>query len=241
MGHGKTTRRLALASIPLLAAPSHTRAEWFADLYGGVAYTPRSDILMVIGSPTGPADHSFHDVEWDQSGVFGARAGYWFDSAPWYGVGIDVFRFKADVPTQTVNLTISGTTAPATLRAIDFSADVVALDLVRVRYGFLASPGYAKGRAQAYATAGPALFRIKVTNKENGELTNEPATDTTTGYKVGTGLSWQLGPTAALFGEYRFTHVHSEPVLTGTITGARVPTKFDLDTHHVVAGVSFSF
>src|SRR5262249_1525407 len=241
MSKGNTTRRLVMACFPLLAAASDARAEWFADLYGGIAYTPRSDILMVIGSPTGPADHTFHDVEWDQSGVFGARAGYWFDSLPWYGVGLDFFRFKADVPTQTVNLTISGATAPATLKAIDFSADVIAFDLVRVRYGFLASPGYANGRAQAYATAGPAVFRIKVTNRENGERTNEPATDTTTGYKVGTGLSWQLTTAAALFGEYRFTHVHSEPVLTGTITGAHVPTKFDLDTHHVVAGVSFRF
>jgi opacity protein-like surface antigen len=241
MCHWTTTHRLAVACLLLFAAASPVRAEWFADLYGGVAYTPHSDIIMMIGSPTGPADHTFHNVEWDPSGAFGARAGYWFDSVPWYGVGLDVFRFKADVPTQTVNLTISGVTAPATLRAIDFSADVMALDLVRVRYGFLASPGYAKGRAQAYATAGPAIFRIKVTNKENGELTNAPATDTTTGYKAGAGLSWQLNTTAALFGEYRFTHVHSEPALAGTITGARVPTKFDLDTHHLVAGVSFRF
>ena len=27
----------------------------------------------------------------------------------------------------------------------------------------------------------------------------------------------------------------------GTITGARVPMPFDLDTHHLLAGVSFSF
>jgi opacity protein-like surface antigen len=45
----------------------------------------------------------------------------------------------------------------------------------------------------------------------------------------------------ALFGEYRYTHFHAEPLLTGTITGARVPLKFDLDTHHVVAGLSFRF
>jgi opacity protein-like surface antigen len=241
MRHPTTACRFAAACFLFFAAAGPARAEWFADLYGGVAYTPRSDIVMMIGSPTGPADHTFHDVEWDQSGVLGARAGYWFDSVPWYGVGLDFFRFNADVPTQSVNLTISGVTVPANLKAIDFSADVVAFDLVRVRHGFFDSPGYAKGRAQAYATAGPALFRIKVTNKENGELTNEPATDTTTGYKVGGGLSWQLTTAAALFGEYRFTHVHSEPALTGTITGARVPTKFDLDTHHVVAGVSFRF
>jgi hypothetical protein len=43
-----------------LAAPAH--AEWAVDLYGGVAYTPRSDLVMVVGGPGGTsADHTFHD------------------------------------------------------------------------------------------------------------------------------------------------------------------------------------
>jgi opacity protein-like surface antigen len=61
------------------------------------------------------------------------------------------------------------------------------------------------------------------------------------GYKLGAGLSWQLTRVAAIFGEYRYTHVHAEPVLDGTITGARVPMPLDLNTHHLVAGVSLRF
>ena len=205
--------RPAALCFVLFAAASPARAEWFGDLYGGFAYTPRSDILLVVGSPTGPADHTFHDVKWETSGVIGARAGYWFDAAPWYGIGLDVFRFNADVATQEVQVTIQGTTAPATLKSIDFSAAVVAFDVVRLRYPLAVSPEYPKGRLQPYATGGPALFRIKVTNRLNGELTNEPASDTSTGYKLGAGLSWHLTRTASIFGEYRFTHVHSEPAL----------------------------
>src|SRR4051812_44100061 len=99
---------LAALCFLLFAVATPVSAEWFADLYGGVAYTPRSDITLVVGSPAGPADHTFHDVEWEKSEVFGARAGYWFDAAPWYGIGLDVFRFDANVPTQTVDVTISG-------------------------------------------------------------------------------------------------------------------------------------
>jgi opacity protein-like surface antigen len=232
---------LAPLCLPLLAAATPASAEWFADLYGGSSYTPRSDLVLIVGSPTGPADHTFHDVKWDASGESGVRAGYWFESAPWYGIGLDVFRFDANVPMQTVDLTISGATAPAALQKIDFSISAVALDLVRLRYPFLVSPEYPKGRFQPYLTAGPAFFRVKVTNKGNGELTTTQAVDSVTGYKLAGGLSWQLVKNVAIFGEYRYTHFHAEPVLQGTITGASVPLKFDLDTHHVVAGLSFRF
>jgi opacity protein-like surface antigen len=231
-------RFIALILI-VWASPAY--AEWYADLYGGAAYTPHSDITLVVGSPSGPADHVFHDVKWNQSTELGLRVGYWFKSAPWYGVGVDAFQFDANVSSQSVDTTISGATAPATLQAIDFSASAVGFDVVRLRYPLLASSEYPMGRLQPYASAGPALFKVRVTNKANGELTTQSASDTALGYKLGAGLSWQFTPRIGVFGEYRYTHVHAEPDLQGTITGARVPTKFDLDTHHLVAGLSFRF
>ena len=219
--------------IALFLAATPAWAEWNADLYGGVVYTPRSDIVQVIGSPAGPADHTYHDVRWDNSAVLGARAGYWFLAAPWYGVGLDVFRYYADVPIQMVDVTISGARTPVTLQAIDFRVTAFAFDIVRLRYP--------AGNLEPYASAGPALFKVKVTNRGNGELTTTAGRDDAWGYKVGAGLAWFVARSAALFAEYRFTHVHSEVVLQGTITGAGVPTRFDLDSHHVVAGASLRF
>jgi opacity protein-like surface antigen len=233
-------RRIAVVLF-LVGLSGTARAEWFADLYGGSAYTPRSDIVLVVGSATGPADHTFHDVKWDSSAAYGARAGYWLESAPWYGVGLDVFRFRADVPTQTVDTTISGVTAPATLREIDFSVTAVGFDVVRLRYPLFPGAGFPGGRLEPYLTAGPAIFRVTVTNKGNGELTTTPAVDTVGGYKAAGGLSWRLTKDFALFAEARYTHFHAEPKLQGTITGATVPTRFDLDTWHALAGGSFRF
>ena len=220
-------------TLLLLAVPVAAHAEWNADLYGGVVYTPRSDITQSIGSSSGPADHTYHDVRWDNSAGLGARGGYWFPAAPWYGLGLDVFRYYADVPIQMVDLTISGATTPVQLQAIDFRVTTIALDIVRVRYQ--------AGKLEPYASAGPALFKVKVTNRGNGELTTTAGRDDAWGYKAGAGLSWFVSKSAALFAEYRFTHVHSEVVLQGTITGAGVPTRFDLDSHHAVAGASFRF
>jgi len=121
------TRVLPLgALLGAMVMPAH--AEWDLALYAGAAHTPKSDVTMVIGGPGGSADHTFHDVKWDPSAEYGLRGGYWLG---WYGVGLDVFRFDADIPTQTVNVTIQGATAPVTLQAIDVAVTAVALDLVR--------------------------------------------------------------------------------------------------------------
>jgi opacity protein-like surface antigen len=225
----------------LLTLATPASAEWFADVYGGASHTPRSDVVLVVRPGGADADHTFHDLKWSPSATFGARAGYWFDAAPWYGVGLDIFHFDANLPTQTVDTTISGVTAPAALQAIDFSVNAIAFDLIRLRARLMAGLEYPNGRLQPYVTAGPALFKTRVTNKGNSELSNRAVDDTSWGYKVGAGVSWHVSKAAALFGEYRFTHYHAEPMLDGTITGARVPMRFDLDTHHVIAGVSLRF
>lgn len=231
-----------IAGLALLfTAATPVFAEGFADLYGGVSHTPRSDLTFVVRPAGRSSDHTFRDVKWDPSVVFGARAGYWLEAAPWYGVALDVFRFNANIPTQTENSTIVGVSGPATLGAIDIAVTVIALDLARLRYPMMVSSEYSKGRLQPYLTAGPALFRIKATNKGNGELTSQPGTDSAIGYKLGAGLSWQLTKVAALFGEYRYTHVRAEPVLDSSLSSLRVPLQFDLNTHHLVAGASFSF
>lgn len=227
--------------LALLAAATPAAAEWNLDFYGGAAYTPRSDFTLVVSRPSGSLDHSFHDVEWDTSAAYGLRVGYWLESKPWFGMALDIFQFNADIPAQTVNTTIQNVeSGPLPLGAIDFAVSAIAFDL-RLRTPLLASAEFPRGRLQPSVTAGPAIFRVEVTNRGNSELTTRPATDTVLGYKLGAGLSFQLTKAAAIFGEYRFTHFHAEPVLDGTITGGKVPMRFDLDTHHLVAGVSWLF
>jgi hypothetical protein len=156
-------------------------AEWFGDLYAGAAYTRRSDVTLIIRPPGLDFDHTFQEVKWDSSPEFGARLGYWFGALPWYGVGVDVFHFNADIPMQTVDsniMTIGA--APATLQKIDISTTAFGLDLLRLRY---------RGeRWEPYTTAGPALFRVRAQNVGNGELTTDAATDRAWGFRLGAGL-----------------------------------------------------
>ena len=89
--------------------------------------------------------------------------------------------------------------------------------------------------------AGPALFVTRVQNQSNGELSHRAVTDTSVGFKVGAGASWQVWNHLAFFGEYRFTHVRVEPVLDSGLSSLRVPLQSDLNTHYLLAGLSWRF
>ena len=223
--------RPLVAALTLLAATS-AGAEWQADFFAGASHTPKSDMTLVVNTPAGPADHEFREVRWKNSLEVGARATYWLASVPWYGLGVDFAHFDADIPIQSVNTTIRGVTAPATLGAIDFSVFTLGLDLVRLRY---------RGTLQPYFAAGPALFRIKATNVGNPEMTRRPVVDTALGYKVGAGVSLALRKDLGLFTEFRYTHVKADLLFDSALSSSRFPLRFDLNTHHLVTGLSVSF
>ena len=225
-------------AVWFLTAPAF--AEWYADLYGGIAYTARSDATLVLRAP-GATNHTFDNIKWDRSSLIGGRAGYWFEKVPWFGVGVDVFRFYPDIPTQTVPGTIQGVRQPVTLQKIDYSVTAIAFDVVRLRLPLLESQEFPTGRLQPYMTVGPALFLTRAKNVLNGELDTQTATDTSPGVKAGTGASWQLSRHIAVFGEYRFTHFRAGPVFNSTISSLRVPLESDLNTHHLLAGLSWRF
>jgi hypothetical protein len=194
----------------------------------------------VLRAP-GATDHTFDKIQWRTSPLLGGRAGYWFEKTPWFGMGLDVFRFYPDAPKQTVPGVIQGVKQPVTLQTIDYEVTALALDVIRLRLPLLESPEFPRGRLQPYLTAGPAFFFTRATNTLNGELDRKTATDTSLGVKVGTGASWQLSTRIALFGEYRFTHFRSEPVFNSTSSSLRVPFESNIDTHHFLGGVSFRF
>src|SRR2546422_4672720 len=237
-----------LALLWLGTSPLHASAEWYADLYGGATHTPRSDVTLIIRLPGGPADHVFHDVKWDDSATVGGRAGYWFETLPWLGVGLDVFHFGSNLSTQTVLLTIgmgpfpaSGSSASAQLQAIDFSITAIAFDVVRLRWPLLTSAEFPKGQLQPYFTVGPALFVTRAKDTTNFTPFNQSVTDTSVGVKVGTGVAWQFFEHVALFGEYRFTHVSTEPTFFSAGSSIPVPLPANLNSHHLIDGASLRF
>jgi hypothetical protein len=128
-----------------------------------------------------------------------------------------------------VDITISGATTPVQLQAIDFRVTTIA-------FGRRAA-ALSGRKVGAVRERGTALFKVKVTNRGNGELTTTAGRDDAWATSRRRLVMVRV-ESAALFAEYRFTHVHSEVACRAPSPAPGARPRFDLDSHHVVAGAS---
>ena len=225
-----------------LLAPSIVSAEWYADLYGGAAFTQDSKYRQIDRGTNITLDSK---LKVNDSFIVGGRAGYWFEGLPWYGIGLDVFYFEPTLPAQAASTT--ATLGAASIVVPNFpwgkseiSTIAIGFDVLRVRLPLLKSENYPHGRLQPYITAGPALFITKA--KDAGSAFNPPnqtRTDTSLGLKVGGGVAFHMTRAVALFAEYRFTHFKIDATFQDIPSEQVAQAKFD--THHVIGGISFRF
>ena len=196
-------------------------AEWFLDVFAGAALTQSSDVTITNALGLNE-NFTLKDVAFDTSPSFGGRIGYWFSGFP-IGLGLDVGYFRPDIKKQSTS--VSGFAAGiAELDSARLDITTVGFDLM-ARLPLVKSTEFPQGRVQPYVTAGPAVF-----------LSNfEGTSNTSLGLKVGTGVTWMLFRNFGVFAEYRFTHVHPEFEDSG------VKLKTDLNTHHVLGGVTLRF
>ena len=96
---------LLLALILVLSAPQYVRAEGFADLFAGVAFTPKNDVDLSAGGVTVTGESEFKD-----SFSVGARAGYWWS---FFGVNLDFSYFRPELDPD--DATVAGVTVKTDL------------------------------------------------------------------------------------------------------------------------------
>lgn len=204
-------------ALLLLAAPAS--AEWFADLWAGASRTQSEDITLTISS----LDFEETDkVDYSDTFTVGLRVGYWFDSASWLGLALDVSYFRPD-PDVTV---------------VPVSA------LVMLRLPLFTSEEFPRGRLQPYVAGGPGFFASKFAGDLGSDLGGR-ASDTSydLGLDLRGGLTFLFTQDFGIFLEYRMTRVSPEwniRVLDGDVD-RDATVKTDLNTHHVIGGVSFRF
>ncbi len=233
---------IAVWSVIAFADPA--RSEFVAELYGGGSFTQNADVD--ITSPTfGGPTLTLQGVKFNTSWTVGGRIGYWFKEIGElgaFGAGLDVFTFRPEAEGQTAQLNIGGTNlGPFQTGSIEISTVAIGFDILRFRLHLAKTDELQHGRIQPYVSAGPALF-ITETSDENFFPANQRSTKTSLGVKAGAGLNVHITPAWSLFGEYRFTHFTSEASFTNTFFGvSEITTKTDLNTHHVVGGISFHF
>ena len=209
------------------------RAEGFVDLYIGGAFTADTDGTFDVG-PGGSIPEQTGSFEFDleNSVSGGGRVGYWLDSVPWLGFGLDGSYFSAKEDTPVAE--------PSTgkLRVIPVSG------LLMLRYPMLKNSQFPRGQMYVYAAAGPAAFITTATDELKDLGLPENFDDT----RVDVGLDARVGiklihavQSWGVFAEYRFTYF-SPSEFEDDILGVPIELEFDeVITHHLTLGLGFHF
>lgn len=229
----------AFSVLAVLAInPLSTSAEWFADLYVGAAFTQSENMKLTF------LDTIFkvEELEFDSSASFGGRLGHWFEAVPYLGVALDVSHFRPDISAQSVTVCRPDSCFTDPNFHFDLAVTTISFDAM-VRWPLLRSSAFPNGQLQPYLTIGPAIF---VASGKDLVTTGGPVTRSETnasvGPKLGAGLAWQFHRTIALFGEYRFTHFSPEFSLRDVfILGSTDKVETEVNTHHLVLGISIRF
>lgn len=227
---------IVLAALAWLLVAAHPAlAEVFLDAYAGAAITPSHDIT----SEASGVKTTLGDVAFDTAVTFGARFSYWFEDYPYLGLALDVSHFRPNISSQAVTSTALGVGSSLELGETDLAVTAFALD-VMLRWPLLVTKEFPNGRLQPYFTLGPALFVARIDDSTNfGPPANQGDSDVSVGVKAGVGLAWQFHKHFALIGEYRFTHFNAD--FDFNSGGVATKVKSDINTSHLLAGISFRF
>ena len=233
-----TTVLSTILALGLGARPA--AAEWFADVFAGASFTQSHDLKL---DDRGIGRGVVEDLEFDKSLAWGGRAGRYFDSLPFLGVGVDFFRFYPYIGPQSAEFRGCffpggcGTTGRGGTGSFEVQVTSVSVDLM-LRLPLFKSADAPQGRVQPYVAVGPPFFITTVTPRNTRSFKNhDDDTDYSFGFKAAGGVAVQVYKNLALFGEYRFTHVSPEVELRDANLN-RTTLRTDLDTHSALVGLS---
>ena len=223
---------LVVAAILGAAAPA--RAEWFAGLYLGWANTSKTELTFTTRSP-----RTFEDVEFDNSVVGGARAGYWFGPQTFEGLGeigrnvgvdLDLSYFNPRIPSQFVDTNIGR----GRLGFMDIDVVTITPSLL-LRYPLMVDKEFPAGRLQPYVGIGPTIYVASTTDSGTFGGRGDEETDTGLGVSFRPGIAWHVTESVALFAEYRLIHFSPDYGFR------RGPVDFSITSHHLNFGATFTF
>jgi len=221
------TMKKTVIALAFLSLASPAYAEWEVALYGGGSFTNNTDIDV-----TGPFNATLRHAKIDSSGTAGGKLGYWFTGISPHvalGAGVDVFYFRPNISSQTVELQVGGTSAIVGINPINVRTLGIGFDVLKLRVPLLRDEEFVNGRFLPYAGVGPALFVSEF------KVSNGTVHDTALGIKAGGGAEFLLTPVVGLFAEYRFTH------FTAKVNGSTANYSGDFNTHHITGGVAVHF
>lgn len=205
------------AFLVLFLSPGITKAEWFTDLYAGIAHTPETNVTADIFRYPSPSISVTKSVNFDSSFTVGARGGYWFEGLHWFGLAADLSYFKVD-----------GNGVKTTVIPLSF--------LAMLRIPLLENKDFPYGRIQPYVALGGGFFFHDVSVDFRPEAPKELSDGgPIPGLDVRAGITWQFHKHLGLFGEYRYTYFEIDHAYSAE------GIKTNLGIHHWLLGASYRY
>ena len=212
---------LALCIFLTSRLPAH------AEMYvaGQIGVTIPNNFTNVEG--TGPnAGFSFSDASLQNSFMYGAKLGYYFNSIKWLGVETEVFNTNPNVKQQNLNFSGQGIAGSFVLpgehlRVLNWSPVTV---VVR----------YQAGQFEPYAGVGMGLYFARLSSG------GESSSDTNVGLNTQLGLRYKLNEHLALFGEWKYNRA-SLSFDASTPNGNAGGVKGDYSAHILAFGLGYHF
>jgi opacity protein-like surface antigen len=220
----RTLRRpiAALFALTVIAFAAESSAEWYVGGYGGITLPNKLSNIHGTGVD---ADKTTSDLKLQNSFLYGAKIGRFFENIPWLGLEADLSYARPNLKQQTVTSNFLG----IPVSRLSPGADVdVAMGLVNIiaRY-----PGQ---RFQPYIGGGAGLAYGRISHLVTASSTNASATDTSIAFDFLTGMRVFVTKHVALFTEYKYTR-------TSFSWENNVLLKGDYSAHNLAVGLSFHF
>jgi len=235
-----TARRFVMMSLLALLTPvvlfvPHAYAETYVAGQFGVALPSIGEGLTGVDL-TGvfPAGSTMSDRALKTSFLYGAKLGYFFPQAQWFGIEAEVFNTTPHIKEQSTTIsippspTVTGGTVTGTLSGDHFRVLTLApLNLV-FRYP-------TNSRLQPYVAVGPGIFFAKVESIATGFEGSQSSTKI--GLNTQVGLRYFMTRHVTVFGEWKYNHAR--------FTFEENDTQFGFNgtynMHQVAFGVGYHF
>jgi len=183
--------------------------------------------LDQIPTPTTPEGTKSSDLALANSGVYGAKIGYYFESLKWLGIEGEYYQLAPNVEQQYVSETPPGGPTTTTLKpGANLIVNTVGVNLVaRAQFS----------QWEPYVGAGPAGF-IAQFNMKYRELGRDPLAISSgrLGLNVEAGLRYRFLNHLAVFGEWKFNHAQFQ-----FNSPAHVDAMYNV--HFLVVGLGYHF
>jgi len=185
----RMTQKFLLFALPLSLALASTPA--LAEMYvaGQVGVSMPKSLQNIQGTDSF-SGVSFSDLSLQDSFIYGAKLGYYFDSMKWLGLETEVFNSTPHVKSQTVTAKGPGGSLTDTIDGIHQRVLNWSPVIIVVRHQM--------GQFEPYAGIGMGVFFSNLTTG------GESSSSTAVGITTQLGLRYLVTQNVSIFGEWKY-------------------------------------